>query len=112
MCCDKAIDAITSRNNNLHSRLTTIYHFVKNVHKLCRQEFMTSPSTQPIETWSELINLIQESVHPNHYLIFELKKTMISQLGSCKDLQFLENNLTYCQEVLTLVKQLDPGPER
>ena len=69
-------------------------------------------NTKPIETWSELINIIQESVHPNHYLIFGLKKTMISQLGSCKDLQFLEDNLTYCQEVLTLVNKLDPGAER
>ena len=69
-------------------------------------------NTKSIETWSELINLIQKSVHPNHYLIFDLKKTMISQLGSCKDLQFLEDNLTYCQEVLTLVNKLDPGPER
>jgi hypothetical protein len=83
-----------------------------NIISKAESEIQEWTSTQPIETWSELINLIQESVHPNHYLIFELKKTMISQLGSCKDLQFLENNLTYCQEVLTLVKQLDPGPER
>ena len=69
-------------------------------------------NTKPIETWSELINLLQEFLHPNHYLIFDLKKTMVSQLGSCKDLQFLEDNLTYCQEVLTLVNKLDPGPER
>ena len=68
-------------------------------------------NTKPIETWSELINLLQESVHPNHYLIFDLKKTMITQLGSCKDLQFLEDNLTYCHEVLNLVNKLDPGPE-
>ena len=69
-------------------------------------------NTKSVETWSELIHLLQESVHPNHYLIFDLKKTMVSQLGSCKDLKFLEDNLTYCQEVLTLVNKLDPGPER
>ena len=34
--------------------------------------------TNPIDTWSEIINqLVQESLHPNHYLIFEMKKMII-----------------------------------
>jgi hypothetical protein len=93
--------------NSCENKLS--YFEIMNTLSKVESEIQKWTNTKPIETWSELINLIQESVHPNHYLIFDLKKTMVSQLGSCKDLQFLEDNLTYCQEVLTLVNKLDPG---
>ena len=66
--------------------------------------------TTPVENWFEIITKLEkESLHPNHFLIFDLKKTIISQMDSSSKLDILEDKLILCQDVLNLVKKLDPG---
>ena len=67
--------------------------------------------TTPVENWFEIIAKLEKEsgLHPNHFLIFDLKKTIITQMNSSSKLDILENKLNLCQDVLNLVKKLDPG---
>lgn len=65
--------------------------------------------SQPVENWSEILTKIDQNLHPNHYLVFKLKKAIITKLKGPLKLEKLEEKLGYCEQVLEIVNKLDPG---
>ena len=65
-------------------------------------------SKRPIETWNELIEKLLEQLHPNHYLVFGLKKDLIGnpRPSPTTSIEDLKQKLKHCQEVLEVVSKL------
>lgn len=64
---------------------------------------------QPIESWSsEILVKLKDWLHPNHFLILELKKKLTSH-WKASNIQQLEEKLDYCQQVFDIACKLDPG---
>ena len=66
-------------------------------------------SKRPIETWNELIEKLLEQLHPNHYLVFGLKKALIGNprpSSTTTSIEDLKQKLKHCQEVLEVVTKL------
>ena len=62
------------------------------------------------ETWPDLIEKLLDQLHPNHYLVFGLKKTLIGKPSRpMSNIEDLEQRLKYCQDVLEVLSKLDPG---
>ena len=51
-----------------------------------------------------------DQLHPNHYLVFGLKKTLIGKPSRpMSNIQDMEQRLKYCQDILEVLSKLDPG---
>ena len=52
-----------------------------------------------------------DQLHPNHYLVFGLKKALIGKPSTrpMSNIEDLEQRLKYCQDVLEVLSKLDPG---
>ena len=51
-----------------------------------------------------------DQLHPNHYLVFGLKKALIGKPSRpMSNIEDLEQRLKYCQDVLEVLSKLDPG---
>ncbi len=67
---------------------------------------------QPIESWHEIIEKLELKLHPSHYLIFGLKKSIVTKLNlHPKDisLPLATMKLRFCQDILATIDKLDPG---
>lgn len=80
---------------------------------LANTEVMTKEWTakQPPQNWPELLIKLQETLHPNHYIIFGIKKALVTKpaLADNNSIESLDRKLRYCQEVMSIVEKLDPG---
>ena len=71
-----------------------------------------SPNPATIE---ELIEKLSPFLHPNHYLLFNLKHTLVQLYGKHKDSPYetwsidnFKRKLSMCEEMLKVVTVLDP----
>ncbi|KAL1497646.1 hypothetical protein ABEB36_008569 [Hypothenemus hampei] len=101
--------------NQCHIKLPNkeIIDFVSHLNNEVNKELEKKPQMEALE---EFMNKLQIFLHPNHFLMYSVKHSLVQLYDVNGDIEisnaFLEDKMKICNEMIQLTKKLDPGNAR